>query len=103
MGGTKGNWLSKTGYGCEMVNLVASWRAAWSKTPGTTDPLAPFGIVTLASSGSEGGPNMGKPSLLEVPINRLQRRNEMGTDWELWCPAQSGHPQQHCRPGLRLG
>jgi hypothetical protein len=30
-----------------------------SATPGTTDPLAPFGIVTLASSGSEGGPNMG--------------------------------------------
>ena len=26
---------------------------------GTTDPNAPFGIVTLASSGSEGGPHMG--------------------------------------------
>ena len=26
---------------------------------GTTDPNAPFGVVTLASSGSEGGPNMG--------------------------------------------
>lgn len=31
----------------------------WSEVPGTTDPEAPFGIVTLASSGSEGGPNMG--------------------------------------------
>ena len=26
----------------------------WSATPGTTDPLAPFGVVTLASSGAEG-------------------------------------------------
>lgn len=59
MGGVKGNVIANTGYGCEMADLVASWRAVWSKTPGTTDPMAPFGIVTLASSGSEGGPNMG--------------------------------------------
>jgi len=59
MGGTKGNSAAHVGYGCEMANLVQSWRKQWSITPGTTDPDAPFGIVTLASSGSEGGPDMG--------------------------------------------
>lgn len=59
MGGTKGNAIANVGYGCEMVDLVQSWRTKWSLVPGTTDPDAPFGIVTLASSGSEGGPNMG--------------------------------------------
>ena len=42
-----------------MRQLITGWRAAWSKVPNTTDPLAPFGVVTLASSGSEGGPNFG--------------------------------------------
>ena len=59
MGGQKGNVLANTGYACAMRQLINGWRAAWSATPGTTDPLAPFGVVTLASSGSEGGPNMG--------------------------------------------
>lgn len=59
MGGQKGNALSNTGYACAMKQLITGWRAAWSKTPGTTDPLAPFGVVTLASSGSEGGPDFG--------------------------------------------
>ena len=59
MGGQKGNVLANTGYACAMQQLITGWRAAWSKTPGTTDPQAPFGVVTLASSGSEGGPNFG--------------------------------------------
>ena len=59
MGGQKGNVIASTGYACAMQQLIRGWRAAWSKTPGTTDPLAPFGVVTLASSGSEGGPNFG--------------------------------------------
>eukprot|EP00039_Didymoeca_costata_P023336 m.6756 g.6756 ORF g.6756 m.6756 type:complete len:756 (+) comp3578_c0_seq2:14-2281(+) len=59
MGGMKGNSLANVGYGCMQRVLVQGWRAVWSKEPGTTDPKAPFGIVTLASSGSEGGPNMG--------------------------------------------
>eukprot|EP00729_Bicosta_minor_P014162 gene14162-23573_t len=50
-----GSSLRKTGYACLMPKLVSSWRALWSQTPGTTDPNAPFGVVTLASSGSEGG------------------------------------------------
>ena len=39
---------------CEQLELVRGWREAWSAVPNTTDPLAPFGLVTLASSGSEG-------------------------------------------------
>jgi hypothetical protein len=54
-GGVMGNAEQKTGYGCEMVAMVNLWRKTWSKEPGTTDPLAPFGIVSLASGGSEGG------------------------------------------------
>ena len=54
-----GNAAQRIGYGCEMVAMVELWRKSWSASPGTTDPLAPFGIVTLASGGSEGGPDIG--------------------------------------------
>ena len=58
-GGTMGNSLDKVGYGCQMPAMIAAWRRYWSSTPGTTNPLAPFGIVTLAAGGSEGhGQNM---------------------------------------------
>ena len=66
MGGVKGNNAVNIGYSCEQVALVQGWRQAWSKVPNTTDPLAPFGIVTLASSGSEGGPNMGPMRLAQT-------------------------------------
>ena len=56
----KGNSAANVGYGCMQRELINGWRAAWSRAePGTTPPDAPFGIVTLASSGSEGGPHMG--------------------------------------------
>jgi len=58
-GGVMGNSVQKVGYGCAMPAMVAAWREAWSKVPGTTDPLAPFGVVTLASGGSEGGTDIG--------------------------------------------
>jgi sialate O-acetylesterase len=59
MHGIKGNSHDSTGYGCMMPAMVALWRKAWSRVPGTTDPMAPFGIVSLAHSGGEGGPDMG--------------------------------------------
>lgn len=59
MGNVKGNSAANIGYACFQKVLVSGWRKVWSETVGTTDPMAPFGIVTLASSGSEGGPNMG--------------------------------------------
>ena len=34
--------------------MVAAWREIWSVADGTTDPLAPFGLVTIAPSGAEG-------------------------------------------------
>jgi sialate O-acetylesterase len=34
--------------------MIASWRKLWSAQHGTTDPLAKFGVVSLASGGSEG-------------------------------------------------
>ena len=49
-----GNSVDGTGYGCELPAMVASWRKIWSSTSGTTDPMAPFGIATLAAGGSEG-------------------------------------------------
>lgn len=64
MGGVKGNSLTNVGYACMQRALIKGWRSVWSTVPGTTDPQAPFGIVTLASSGSEGGPNMGPCSFL---------------------------------------
>ena len=66
MGGTKGSAINNIGYSCEQRALVAGWRKVWSETPGTTDPMAPFGIVTLASSGSEGGADIGAMRLAQT-------------------------------------
>ncbi|KAL1496899.1 hypothetical protein AB1Y20_014479 [Prymnesium parvum] len=48
-----GNSLLGTGYSCLMPRLVASWRELWGA------PDAPFGVVSLAPSGSEGGDDIG--------------------------------------------
>ncbi len=54
-----GNWQDGTGYGCMLPKLIESWRRVWSAEPGTTDPIAPFGIVSLADGTDEGfGSNM---------------------------------------------
>jgi len=53
-GALHGNSARRAGYACMMPALVAAYRAAWSATPGTTDPLAPFGIVSLSTGDSEG-------------------------------------------------
>ena len=56
--GVQGNSASNAGYSCMMQALVQQWRGLWSQTPNTTHPEAPFGIVTLASSGSEGSSSL---------------------------------------------
>ena len=66
MESTFGNSARGTGYSCLMPLLVREWRALWSQTPGTTDPLAPFGVVTLTASGSEGGPDLGSMRLAQT-------------------------------------
>jgi hypothetical protein len=53
-----GNLLQQAGYACLMPALVRAFRAAWSATPGTTDPAAPFGLVTLSQGDSEGAADM---------------------------------------------
>ena len=53
-----GNSERQEGYSCLMVGLVRLWRKLWSATPGTTDPLAPFVVVALPMSGTEGNPNI---------------------------------------------
>ena len=49
-----GNTRDRTGYSCMMKALVDSYRAAWSVVPGTTDPLFPIGVVTIADGSEEG-------------------------------------------------
>lgn len=49
-----GNVLDSQGYACMLPTLINTWRSVWSSVPGTTDPKAPFGIVTLADSTDEG-------------------------------------------------
>ena len=52
-------WMRAAVDGCQLPAMVNLRRKMWSKEPGTTDPLAPFGIVTLASAGSECGSDIG--------------------------------------------
>lgn len=49
-----GNSALQAGYSCMMPKLIELFRREWSKVPGTTDPLFPFGFVTLSTSDSEG-------------------------------------------------
>ena len=53
-----GSWLNATGYGCMEPVLINQWRSQWSVVPGTTDPLVPFGLVTLPTGTGEGSPDM---------------------------------------------
>ena len=48
-----GNSQQGTGYAALFPQMIADWRAIWSAVPGTTDPLAPFGFVTLADGTDE--------------------------------------------------
>lgn len=54
MHGDTGSSLFGGGYGCMMPRMIEAWRNIWSVEPGTTNALAPFGVVTIAPSGSEG-------------------------------------------------
>jgi hypothetical protein len=60
-----GNSQLGTGYACLMAKLVSDWRALWAKSSGT-DPMAPFGLVTLAASGGEGGSDIGSMRLAQT-------------------------------------
>lgn len=47
-----------SGYACMMPKLVSLWRKEWSRFPNTTDPMAPFGLVSLSAHDSEGANDM---------------------------------------------
>jgi len=51
--GVMGNSIDGFGYGCQLAELVKSWRDTWHLVSNQTVPL-PFGIATLAGQGSEG-------------------------------------------------
>jgi len=60
-GGVMGSPLDGTGYACSLQAMVRDWRRYWSGgAPGTTDPLAPFGVYTIHPSGCEGSNQIGK-------------------------------------------
>jgi len=54
-----GSPLDHSGYACSLAALVRDWRSYWSATPGTTDPLAPFGLFTIHPQGCEGAAQIG--------------------------------------------
>ena len=60
-----GNSQLGTGYACLMPKLVSDWREVWSKNSGTPAD-APFGLVTLAASGGEGGADIGSMRLAQT-------------------------------------
>ena len=111
MGGQKGNVIANTGYSCAMRQLINGWRAAWSKTPGTTDALAPFGVVTLASSGSEGGPDFGTMRVAQtmsygvlptpdVPNTFVAQAYDLDDEWGPGAgPCFGGKGRWACCPG----
>ena len=62
----KGNSIDHTGYACAQVALVKLFRAKWSAVEGTTASDAPFGIVAIPPSGTEGGPNLGAMNMAQT-------------------------------------
>ena len=78
---TKGNSDANVGYSCLFRELINGYRAIWSATLGTTDPLAPFGVVALPSGGSEGGPNMGAMRLAQTMGHGVLPTPTMPNTW----------------------
>ena len=60
-----GNSQLGSGYACLMAKLVSDWRKLWANSSGT-DPMAPFGLVTLAASGGEGGSDIGSMRIAQT-------------------------------------
>eukprot|EP00040_Diaphanoeca_grandis_P043546 m.9603 g.9603 ORF g.9603 m.9603 type:complete len:763 (+) comp7821_c0_seq1:110-2398(+) len=52
-----GNSFNKAGYGCLMPAMIKLWRDEFSQA-GATDPLAPFGVVSISTSDSEGSADL---------------------------------------------
>ena len=106
-GGVTGNSAGGYGYGCALPKLIARYRELWSSTPGTTDPLVPFGIVTLSAGSSEGsGQHMagmrwsqtGNYGVLPNPIMPavfMAQGFDAGDPWEM-CESVAACGPPHC-------
>lgn len=102
-GGVVGNSADGAGYGCVLPRLITRYRALWSAVPGTTDPLAPFGVVTLSAGSSEGsGQHMagmrwsqtGNYGVLPnsiMPAVFSAQAFDAGDPWEM-CESRRAHP-----------
>ena len=104
-----GNSALSSGYACLMQKLVSQWRQLWSSAePGTTAADAPFGIVTLAPSGTEGGSDIGTMRLAQTAsygfapnparprigvLKRIRAESSRTGVLPLWLPL----PRSHCR------
>jgi para-nitrobenzyl esterase len=108
--GDPGNSLTGSGYGCLLPSLVRSYRALWSAVPGTTDPLAPFGLTTIAAGGSEGNDehvaairwsqtaNYGHLPNPEMPNTFLAQAFDLGDPWLAAIDQSDPHHCAHAFP-----
>ena len=74
--------------------MVAHWRAMWSVVPGTTDPMAPFGVITIADGTEEGNglnvyglhwsqsANYGSLPNPAIPNSWLTLAHDAGDPWD---------------------
>jgi len=74
--------------------MVAHWRRMWSLVPGTTDPDAPFGVITIADGTEEGNglnaygthwsqsANWGSLPSPAIPNSFLVLAHDAGDPWD---------------------
>jgi len=85
-----------------LPQMVSQWRKMWSIEPGTTDPLAPFGIITIADGTEEGWgrnvygihwsqtANVGSLPNDLIPNSFLTLAHDCGDPWDAYGCASSG-------------
>ena len=101
-----GNSALNVGYSCMMPKLIDLFRQEWSKVPGTTDPLFPFGLVSLSTSDSEGSSDIGSFRFAQtgsygVVPNPLMKNSWMAHAYDLadpWIFCEDSPPTKTC-PG----
>lgn len=113
MGSLFGNSARNEGYACAVPEMLKAWRAAWSAEPGTTPADAPFGLVTLAPSGSEGHPDMGGMYLAQTggygtvpnaafPNTFMANAFDLGDPWVYGlCNKLHCHPMNSSNPDCK--
>ena len=106
-GGLKGNSALKVGYSCLMPRLVSLWRSRWSATPGTTDALFPFGLVSLSTTDSEGAADLAAFRFAQVGSWGSMPNPDMPNTWtahaydlaDPWILCEGTNPPTKMCPG----